>query len=164
MKNLPCIKYSNQQDQKMKISLLLSGLAALLIQMYVTALPTMLPTSTTVLEYEDYLAFMQQKQQEQREKRAPSSHCSLFAFTYTLENEDGCVGYIPLFGCAGRCSTGETPNYYQSRYVCNTRLKLSVCETAAKYPTYVIIASVHKNPLQRITVHTTLCRKNARDV
>ena len=95
------------------ISLLVLAIAATLRE-YATASPLL-------LSYEEYMSLVQERRQEQqlqraREKRASRAFCELFPFNFTVTNEEGCVGHIPLFGCAGRCSSTEIPTYYYSRY------------------------------------------------
>ena len=75
------------------------------------------------VSYEEYMNIIQAKlerrqQQElhQRDKRGVRrGHCDLFPLNLTITNEEECVGYIPLFACAGRCRTSETPHFYYSR-------------------------------------------------
>ena len=64
--------------------------------------------------YEEYLSIVQAKLERPR-RRSSRGHCELFAFNLTVTNQQECVGYIPLFGCAGRCRTSETPQAYKSR-------------------------------------------------
>lgn len=77
----------------------------------------------SLMSYEDYLSLVvqQQRRQQQQElqrdkRRSERDYCTLFPFNRTVTNEDGCVGYLPLFGCAGRCRSMQIPYYYTSRY------------------------------------------------
>lgn len=78
--------------------------------------------SPAIMSYEEYLSYVQQQQQRgeeedelQRVKRAQRDHCSLFPYNWTRTNDDGCEGHLPLFGCAGKCLSTETPKSYTSR-------------------------------------------------
>ena len=76
----------------------------------------------SLMSYEDYLSFVQQKQRQeleefQRNKRGTRDYCNLFPFNRTITNENGCVGYLPLIGCAGKCLSEQIPYHYTSRYI-----------------------------------------------
>ena len=98
----------------LRISLLVVVVAAVTLRDFAAAGPA-------VLQYQEYLNLMQEKLEEQeqqraREERSSAGTCSLFPYRYNVTDEDGCTGQIGLYGCSGRCDTGEIPTFYYSRY------------------------------------------------
>lgn len=74
--------------------------------------------TTTEVTHEEYLSIMHSKlelRHREKRQRVRRGHCSLFPLNLTVTTEEGCVGYIPYFGCAGRCRTTEYPLAYYSR-------------------------------------------------
>ena len=65
--------------------------------------------------YEEYISMMQQRSLQREKRGRLSVHCGLFPMNVTVVNEDGCVGYVPFFGCAGKCRSSETPPFYMTR-------------------------------------------------
>ena len=78
-------------------------------------------TAVSSMDYNDYISLVIQQQQEQqqqlrRSRRAQPSHCSAVGLNVTVENGDGCVGFVAVYGCTGRCRSHQIPHYYMSRY------------------------------------------------
>ena len=75
-------------------------------------------TAVPSMDYKDYLSLVVQQQQQQlrRSRRAQPSHCSAVGLNVTVENEDGCVGFVAVYGCTGRCRSYQIPHHYMSRY------------------------------------------------
>lgn len=73
---------------------------------------------TEVIDYEEYLSLIMQQQdqeeEQQREKRQ-TYFCNLAPLNVTIYNAEGCRGYIPVFGCGGRCLSTDIPNHFMSR-------------------------------------------------
>lgn len=80
------------------------------------------PAAIGTISYEEYMSLMRRKVQQQeqvlqRERRRTIERrptCNLFP-AYLEVTEEDCVGYIPIFGCAGTCLSTVTPPAYNTR-------------------------------------------------
>lgn len=77
-------------------------------------------TETEVINYDEYLSLIMQQQdqeeeeQQQRDKRQ-TDYCNLIPLNVTIHNDEGCPGYVPVYGCAGKCLSTDIPNHFMSR-------------------------------------------------
>lgn len=75
---------------------------------------------TEVIDYDEYLSLIMQQQdqeeeEQQRDKRQTHSCNVPVPLNLTTYNDEGCQGYIPVFGCAGKCLSTDIPNFFMSR-------------------------------------------------
>ena len=81
-------------------------------------------TPAAVTSYSEYLSIVEERlrlskveAQASDLRRTQQGHCNLFRFNTSVDDGAGCIAYVTMLGCAGRCYTEEIPRYYMSRYI-----------------------------------------------